>query len=121
MMTSTSQTKDLWAIAVGKVGDDDKAQLDVYRTEKIAVLNDVLSLVRAKQATCVQKGWKFKKNSGESSVVRDLSTKLLFGLANSSMSAKSQSSMIRLIRHFRGPLSGFCSKSRSMMPKRLVA
>lgn len=35
MLTSTTQTKDLWAIAVGKVGDDDKAQLDICRTEKI--------------------------------------------------------------------------------------
>ena len=76
MMASISQMKDLWAIAVGKVGDDDKAQLDVYRTEKIAVLDDVLSLVRAKQATCLQKGWKFKRNSGDTLVVRDLVDKI---------------------------------------------
>lgn len=72
MTTTTSQTKDLWAIAAAKLGDDDKAQLDVYRTEKIAVLDDVLSLVRAKQTTCLQKRSKFKKDSGESLVVRDL-------------------------------------------------
>ena len=76
MTTSTSQTKDLWTIAVGRLMDDDKAQLHVYRTEKIAVLNDVLSLVRAKQTTGLQKRWKFKKDSGESLVVRDLVDKI---------------------------------------------
>lgn len=76
MTTSASQTRDLWAIAVGEVGDDDKAQLDVYRTKKIAVLDDVLSLVRAKQRTCLEKRWKFKKDSGELLVVRDLLDKI---------------------------------------------
>ena len=76
-MTATSQTENLWTIAVGKVADDDKAQLDIYRTEKIAVLDDVLSLVRAKQRTCLQKRWKFKKGSGESLVVRDLLDKII--------------------------------------------
>ena len=56
--------------------DDDKAQLDVYRTEKIAVLDNVLSLVRAKQKTCLQKRWRFKKGSGESLVIRDLVDKI---------------------------------------------
>ena len=76
MTTSTSQTKDLWTIAVGRLMDDDRAQLDVYRTEKIAVLDNVLSLVRAKQKTCLQKRWKFKKGSGESLVIRDLVDKI---------------------------------------------
>ena len=76
MTTSTSQTRDLWTIAIDRLVDDDKAQLDVHRTEKIAVLNDVLSLVRAKQTTCLQKRWKFKKDSGESLVVRDLVDKI---------------------------------------------
>lgn len=62
---------DLWAIAIGKVGDNDKAQLDIYRTEKIAVLDDILSLVKVKQNICLQKRWKFKKRSGESLVFRD--------------------------------------------------
>ena len=76
MTTSTGQSKDLWTIAIGRLVDDDKAQLDIYRTEKIAVLYDILSLVKAKQTTCLQKRWKFKKNSGESLVVRDLVDKI---------------------------------------------
>ena len=76
MSTSTTQTKDLWAIAIAKVGDDDQAQLDIHRTEKIAVLDDILSLVKVKQNICMQKRWKFKKSSGESLVVRDLVDKI---------------------------------------------
>ena len=76
MTTSPSQTKDLWTIAVGRLVDDDKAQLDVYRTKKIAVLDDVLSLVRARQTTYLQKRWKFKKDSGKLLVVRDLVDKI---------------------------------------------
>lgn len=67
---------NLWAIAVGKVGDNNKAQLDIYRTEKIAVLDDILSLVKVKQNICLQKRWKFKKRSGESLVFRDLIDKI---------------------------------------------
>ena len=69
---STTQMTDLWAIAIGKVGDNDKAQLDIYRTEKIAVLDDILSLVKVKHNICLQKRWKFNKSSGESLVFRDL-------------------------------------------------
>lgn len=76
MTTSTTQTKDLWAIAIAKVGDDDKAQLDISCTDKVAVLDNILSLVRAKQTICMQKRWKFKKSSGESLVVRDLVDKI---------------------------------------------
>lgn len=76
MSTSTTQTKDLWAIAIGKVTDDDKAQLNVYRSDKVAVLDDILSSVREKQNVCLQKRWVFKKGSGESLVVRDLIDKI---------------------------------------------
>ena len=75
-MMSSSQMKDLWSIAVGRLVDDDKAQLDIYRTKKIAVLDDVLSLVKARQMTYLQKGWKFKKDSGESLMIRDLVDKI---------------------------------------------
>ena len=76
MSTSTTQITDLWAIAIGKVGDNDKAQLDIYRTAKIAVLDDILSLIKVKQNICLQKRWKFKKSSGESLVFRDLVDKI---------------------------------------------
>ena len=76
MSTSTTQTKDLWAIAIGKVPDDDKAQLNVYRSDKVVVLEDILSLVREKENVCLQKRWVFKNRSGESLVVRDLVDKI---------------------------------------------
>ena len=76
MSTSTTQTKDLWAIAIGKVTDEDKAQLNVYRSDKVAVLEDILSSVREKQNVCLQKRWVFKNRSGESLVVRDLVDKI---------------------------------------------
>lgn len=76
LSTSTTQMTDLWAIAIGKVGDNNKAQLDIYCTEKIAVLDDILSLVKVKQNICLQKRWKFKKTSGESLVFRDLVDKI---------------------------------------------
>ena len=76
MSISTSQTKDFWAIAIGKVTDEDKAQLNVCRTDKVAVLDDILSLVREKQKICLQKRWVFKKGSGEPLVVRDLVDKI---------------------------------------------
>ena len=76
MTTFTTQTKDLWTIAIAKVEDDDRAQLDISRADKVAVLDDLLSLVSAKQTICLQKRWKFKKSSGESIVVRDLVDKI---------------------------------------------
>ena len=76
MATSTTQTQDLWAIAVDKLKDDDKIQLDVYRMDKVAVLDDVLSAVKAKQVVCLQKRWKFKRASGELLIVRDLVDKI---------------------------------------------
>ena len=68
--------KDFWAIAIEKVTDEDKAQLNVYRTDKIAVLDDILSLVREKQNVCLQKRWVLKKGSGETLVIRDLVDKI---------------------------------------------
>ena len=76
MSTSTTHLKDFWAIALGKVTDDDKVQLNVYRTDKVAVLDDILSSVREKQNVCLQKRWVLKKGSGETLVIRDLIDKI---------------------------------------------
>ena len=76
MSTSTTQIKDFWAIALGKVTDEDKAQLNVYRTDKVAVLDDILSSVKEKQNVCLQKRWVLKKGSGETLVIRDLVDKI---------------------------------------------
>ena len=48
MTTLITQTKDLWAIAIAKVGDDDRAQLDIPCMDKVAVLDNILSLVKGK-------------------------------------------------------------------------
>lgn len=61
---------DLWAKAVASLSDEDRQNIDSSRTDKLAILNDLLATVEAKKKICIEKRWKYKTKDGEV-VIRD--------------------------------------------------
>ena len=76
MTTAPLQQQNLWALAIDTVQPGDRAQLDLYQANKIAALDNVLTLVKGRQSLCLQKRWKYKKASGKVLIVEDLVEKV---------------------------------------------
>lgn len=76
MASTNAQTKDLWAIAIEKLGAEDKARLDTTQISKNTALNEILAAVEDKKLLCLQKRWKVRDSSGNVIIVRDLVDKV---------------------------------------------
>ena len=55
---------------------EEKENIDFNRTDKLAVLDDVLATVHEKKRLCIEKRWKYKKGNKEV-VIRDQLEKLV--------------------------------------------
>ncbi|CAG8983496.1 hypothetical protein HYALB_00004296 [Hymenoscyphus albidus] len=75
-LAHNAQPLDLWAKALEKLNDDDKA-LIVLRQNRLDILGDVLSLVRQKEVACQKKRWKWKNRQGETIIIRDVLKKII--------------------------------------------
>jgi hypothetical protein len=55
---------------VEALDDEEKADVDFEREDKLAILRDVLEAVDEKRKTCLEKRWKYKKGNKEI-IIRD--------------------------------------------------
>ncbi|CAG8955087.1 hypothetical protein HYFRA_00007102 [Hymenoscyphus fraxineus] len=75
-LAPNAQPLDLWAKALEKLNDDDKA-LIVLHQNRLDILGDVLSLVRQKEVACQKKRWKWKNRQGKTIIIRDVLKKII--------------------------------------------
>ncbi|KAL8691858.1 MAG: hypothetical protein Q9218_003002 [Villophora microphyllina] len=67
----------LWDRAVASLSDEDKQAIDFFRSDKPAILSDVLQAAENKQQLCMQKRWKYSKKNGDVVIIRDVCEKLI--------------------------------------------
>lgn len=67
---------NLWDKAIEALSDKDKEQISLYRSDRLALLNDVLETVELKKKQCMENRWKYKKSNGEDVILRDLFEKM---------------------------------------------
>lgn len=68
---------DLWEKAAQTLSDEDKLKFDFSRTNRLAILNDVLVAVEAKKQSCMDKRWKYTKHNGDVVILRDVFEKMV--------------------------------------------
>jgi N-terminal domain of NWD NACHT-NTPase len=68
---------DLWEKAAQTLSDEDKLKFDFSRTNRLAILNDVLVAVEAKKQRCMDKRWKYTKHNGDVVILRDVFEKMV--------------------------------------------
>jgi hypothetical protein len=69
-VSSSSYAEDLWMKAVEELSDENKKDIDFTRTDKRAILDDVLAAVEKGKQICIQKRWKYRKGDREI-IIRD--------------------------------------------------
>ncbi|KAF4471002.1 ankyrin 1, partial [Fusarium albosuccineum] len=73
---SPTHTQSLWDRAFDSLNGDLKLALNQARTQKRDILAAVLKAAEDKRATCLRRGWKFKRSNGEVVIIRDLLEKI---------------------------------------------
>ena len=68
---------DLWDKAVEALKDKHKHNVDFHRTDKNAILADVLKEVQKKKQECVERRLKYKRNNGEFLILYDVYEKMV--------------------------------------------
>jgi len=68
--------KNLWDKAAETLSDADRQEIDFDRSDKRAILSDVLNMVNVKKDQCIRSRWKYKNRNGEDVVLRDLIEKM---------------------------------------------
>ena len=58
------------------LSDEDKEHIDFNRTDKLAILNDVLAAVEDKRQNCMRGRWRYTRSNGEVIILRDLFEKM---------------------------------------------
>jgi len=71
-----ADSDDLWTTAVAKLRDEDRCNIDFDRPEKLGILSELLKVTQKEGQRCVGKAWRFKRQSGETVIVRDLFAKI---------------------------------------------
>lgn len=67
----------LWDQAVAALKDKDKQNIDFQRTDKHAILADILEEVQKKKQACIERRLKYKRKNGEFVVLYDVYEKML--------------------------------------------
>jgi hypothetical protein len=73
----TRTSDDLWSEAVQSLNTVDKAFIDFQRSDRRAVLEDVLQAAEIKRLQCLRQRWKIKKKNGEVIILRDVFEKII--------------------------------------------
>ena len=73
----TAINMSLWDKAVDSLKDKDKDNVDFQRTDKHAILVDILEEVRKKKRLCIERRLKYKRSNGESVVLYDVYEKMM--------------------------------------------
>ncbi|KAI5804246.1 hypothetical protein DFH27DRAFT_524663 [Peziza echinospora] len=72
-----TKARDLWDLAVSRISDKHKAHIDFARSDRNAILQDVLCIAEAKRQECLKKRWKLWSRKGEPLFVRDVLEKIV--------------------------------------------
>ena len=75
-MTLRSDTDVLWNQALAGLSNDDMMNIQTQNTNKLNVLNDVLSAVEKKRQLCMEKRLRYRKRNGEVIILRDILDKV---------------------------------------------
>lgn len=67
----------LWDQAVAALKDKDKQNIDFQRTDKYAILADILEEVQKKKQACIERRLKYKRKNGEFVVLYDVYEKMV--------------------------------------------
>lgn len=67
----------LWDQAVAALKDEDKQNIDFQRTNKHAILADILEEVKKKKQACIERRLKYKRKNGEYVVLYDVYEKMV--------------------------------------------
>ncbi|KAL9102975.1 MAG: hypothetical protein Q9163_001928 [Psora crenata] len=67
----------LWEKAIQQLSNDDRECIGFHATDRLDVLQDVLTAATSKRDVCMQKRWQYKKSNGDKVIVRDLLEKVL--------------------------------------------
>ena len=59
------------------LSEEEKQQIDFNRPDKLAILDDILTVVEEKKKLCLEKRWKYKKSNGETIILRDVIEKMI--------------------------------------------
>lgn len=68
---------DLWRKAVEALKEKDKQNVDFQRSDKLAILVDVLEEVQRKKKTCINRRLKYKRSNGDSVHLYDVCEKIV--------------------------------------------
>jgi hypothetical protein len=68
--------KNLWDKAAETLSHADRQEIDFDRSDKRAILSDVLNMVNIRKDQCLRSRWKYKNRNGEDVVLRDLMEKM---------------------------------------------
>lgn len=69
-------SKDLWRIAASELGVKYES-IKFHSPEKLEILSELQELTNQSLQQCVEKGWRYTRNNGETIIFRDLFTKIL--------------------------------------------
>lgn len=76
----TPKARDLWAIALGKLTDEEKAAVPTNSSDfKLQTLEDLRIVVARKRDECEDKSWKFEYK-GRQIILRDVAEKIIYGI-----------------------------------------
>ena len=67
-----SDSGDLWNAAVAKPSEEQKANIDFDRPDKLEVVAELLNLTDEARLRCIGKAWRFRRRSDETVIVRDV-------------------------------------------------
>ena len=74
--STVATVPDLWDRAVEALKEKDKQNVDFQRTDKQAILVDVLREVQRKKQTCINQRLRYKKSNGDSVLLYDVFGKI---------------------------------------------
>jgi len=72
-----NSTEDLWSEAVKLLRPEDDEQIHFQTTDKLTVLDEVLTLTKEKREQCKDRQWKYRKSDGSVIVLRDVFDKMV--------------------------------------------
>lgn len=72
-----ARSNDLWALAAGKLSDEDRSNIDINQPDKLNVLSELLALTENARQECIKKKWRYTRKSGETVIIMDLFGKLI--------------------------------------------
>jgi len=72
-----NHSNDIWALAVAKLSDEDRCNINFSCPDKLNILSDLQVLTEQSKQECINKRWRYTRKSGETVIFRDLFGKIV--------------------------------------------